>query len=105
MPDKSWRILETEKQFQAAVMALARINKWAFYHTHNSRHSAKGFPDLCLVRGKRLIFAELKTDKGRVSVDQELWLAALGAVEGIEVLIWRPSSWPEIEKVLKANGP
>ena len=99
-------IRETEKQFQSSVMQLARLTGWCFYHTHNSRKSAAGFPDLVLVRKHRLIFAELKTDKGKVSVDQELWLAALGAVPGIEALCWRPSDWGEIETTLKkAKGP
>ena len=44
------------------------------YHPHDSRHGG-----VCRsylrdwLRGKRLSSAELKTDKGKVSVDQELW--------------------------------
>ena len=97
---------QTEKQFQTTVMQLARLTGWNFYHTHDSRHSAKGFPDLCLVRGPRCIMAELKTDTGKLTADQEAWLIALGAVPGLEVALWRPSSWPEIERVLrKAKSP
>ena len=92
---------ESEKHFQAAVMQLARLTGWCFYHTHNSRHSAKGFPDLCLVRGNVCIMAELKTDTGKVTADQEAWLIALDAVPGLEVALWRPSDWGEIEKALK----
>ena len=60
---------ETEKRFQRTLMQLARLTGWCFYHTHNSRHSAMGFPDLCLVRGNRLIFAELKTVTGKLTAD------------------------------------
>ena len=69
----------------------------AFYHTFDSNsRQAKGFPDLCLVRGKRLIFAELKTDTGKLTADQEAWLIALGAVPGLEVACCeRPKSWPD----------
>ena len=79
---------ETEKQFQSAVMGYARHAGWCFYHTHNSRHSAAGFPDLCLVRGDRCIMAELKTDTGKVTADQEAWLKALDGVSELDA--WRP---------------
>ena len=59
----------------------------------------KGFPDLLMVRGKRGVAAELKSEKGRLTQDQEHWLLALGAA-GIEVYEWRPADWDEIERVL-----
>ena len=40
----------TETQLQSAIIELARLTGWLVYHTHDSRHSAKGFPDLCMVR-------------------------------------------------------
>lgn len=90
----------TEASFQGAVLEYAALCGWLAYHTYDSRHSAKGFPDLVLVRDNRLIFAELKTDTGRVSPDQREWLdALLGA--GAEVHIWRPADWPEILDTLK----
>ena len=96
----------SERQFQTTVMQLARLNGWCFYHTHNSRHSQAGFPDLCLVRGPRLIFAELKTDTGKLTADQEAWLIALDAVPGLEVACWRPKDWGTIETTLKkAKNP
>ena len=95
------QLRETEKQFQSAVMQLARLTGWCFYHTHDSRRSGSGFPDLCLVRNHRCIMAELKTDTGKVTADQELWLAALGAVEGIEAACWRPKDWGTIETTLR----
>ncbi len=95
---------ESESAFQQAVLDLAALTGWRAYHTHNSRHSAAGFPDLVLVRPPRLIFAELKTEKGRASVHQAVWLDDLGAVaedcEPIEVHLWRPSNWPDITTIL-----
>lgn len=97
-------LVPTEKEFQASVIELARVNGFRDYHTHNSRHSAAGFPDLVLVRGDRLIFAELKTERGRVSEAQRAWLDDLTAValacSGVEVYIWRPSHWPHIARAL-----
>ncbi|MGD0386400.1 MAG: VRR-NUC domain-containing protein [Solirubrobacteraceae bacterium] len=89
----------TEKQFQQQVVDWARFNHWLVYHPHDSRHSAAGFPDLALVRDGRLVFAELKTARGRVSVAQHEWLAALAA-SGCETHVWRPADWPVIERTL-----
>jgi hypothetical protein len=82
-----------EKVLQTAIVDLAEIRGWLVYHTHDSRRSAPGFPDLVLVRGERLIFAELKSETGRVSPDQRLWLQALERTDA-EVYLWKPEDWP-----------
>jgi hypothetical protein len=41
----------TEKTLQANVTRLAKVCGWRVYHTWLSKHSAKGFPDLLLLRG------------------------------------------------------
>lgn len=91
---------QTEKQFMEAVIEYARRLNWLVYHTHTSKYSEAGYPDLTLVRGDRLVFAELKTERGRVSVAQERWLDALRRAT-TEVWLWRPRDWPEIEDVLR----
>ena len=91
----------SEKDFQAAVLQLAHLTGWLAYHTFDSRRSPPGYPDLTLVRGDRIIFAELKTDTGKATQDQETWLAALGAVPGIKAALWRPRDWSAIETTLK----
>lgn len=75
------------------------------YHTHDSRFSEKGFPDLTIVLHGRVIFAELKSEKGKVSLAQEKWLDELD-VAGAEVYLWRPTDWAngEIERIL-LHGP
>lgn len=70
----------TEAQWQAQVEGLARMYGWRVYHTHDSRRSAAGFPDLVMVRGPELIFAELKGESTRVTREQEAWLADLHRV-------------------------
>jgi hypothetical protein len=94
----------TESEFQALVLDMANLFGWRSYHTHDSRRSAAGFPDLVLVRRERLIFAELKTERGRVGDAQSEWLDALDAIPGIEVYLWRPSDTGRIEHVLR-YGP
>ena len=86
----------SEKDFQRQVIELAELNGFLVYHTHDSRKSAKGFPDLVMARTERVVFAELKTEKGLVSREQWLWLAALP-----NAYVWRPSDWDSIVKVLR----
>jgi hypothetical protein len=78
-----------EDDVEATVRQLADTFGWLSYHTHNSRHSAAGFPDWVLVRGPETIFAELKGSRGRLSPEQRIWLDALDAA-GHEVYVWRP---------------
>ena len=104
----------SERDLLAQVRQLALVCDWLVYHTHDSRRSPAGFPDLVLVRSERLIFAELKKEKGRVTPDQKRWLDALEACQVApgpemlpgdhwlpEVYIWRPSNWAEIVEVLR----
>jgi len=95
------RSATTEKEFQAQVLHLAKLTGWRCYHTHDSRRSAPGFPDLALCRPPVIVFAELKTDTGKARPEQRDWLAALGGCESVEAALWRPSDWREIEEVLK----
>lgn len=87
-----------EKQFQAEVIKEAKRRGWRCFHVHDSRKSEAGWPDLVLVRD-RVVFAELKSEGGRLTADQKTWVELLGGA-GAEVYVWRPSSWPEIMRVL-----
>ena len=40
----------TEREWQAQVVSAAQALGWTTYHTHDSRRSNKGWPDLVLVR-------------------------------------------------------
>lgn len=91
----------TEAEFQRLVVEYAEWNGWKTYHTFDSRRSNAGFPDLVLVRKRRLLFVELKSEKGRVTNDQKAWLADLQLCPGVDTCLWRPSDWPKIEVVLR----
>lgn len=82
----------TEAQLQQLVVDAARWGGLLAYHTHDSRRSQRGFPDLVIV-GSRMLFRELKADRGRVSADQQLWLDRLAAA-GADAAVWRPADWP-----------
>ena len=60
--------------------------------TAMSGAGCKGFPDLVLLREDRLLWRELKTERGRVTVEQRAWLDELVAA-GQDAGIWRPSHW------------
>jgi hypothetical protein len=92
----------TEKAWQATVLEAARTCGWLVYHTHNSRRSQPGFPDLVLVRD-RVIFVELKAEDGKLSHAQADWLAALGRA-GADVHCWRPSDWDLVSATLGGRG-
>ena len=90
----------TEKQLQSDIIRIAKRCGWKVYHTHDSRRSEFGYPDLTMVRHGRLIFAEIKRELGKPTLEQSRWLEALSMVPGTEVYIWRPQDIQEIEGVL-----
>jgi hypothetical protein len=99
----------TEKEWLAQVTQLARLYGWRCYHTLRSQGSGAGFPDLVLVRPPQLVFAELKTDKGRVSPAQREWLAdldeaAADASHAIHVGVWRPADFDRVHAILRREA-
>ena len=87
-------ITMTEAELLEAVRDLARYRKWLTYHTHRSDRSEPGFPDLVMARADRLIFAELKSETGKMSVPQRTWMTALRAFDGaVEYHLWTPRDW------------
>jgi hypothetical protein len=84
----------TEDQLQKVILAASKRYGWLVYHTHDSRRSQPGYPDLHLVHeGHGLsLFRELKTQKGTLRPDQKTWIRALEQV-GQNVAVWRPIDW------------
>lgn len=91
----------TERQFQSQVVKVAKLNGWLVYHTFDSRRSEPGFPDLVLVKGERVIFAELKSEQGRVRPEQVEWLERLSVAKEMKAVVWRPS---ELKQIVKSLG-
>lgn len=114
----------TERRFQQQVVKYAELMGWRVYHdaATNQRarcrkcraklacaecgtpvtvvRNASGMPDLLLVRRPRVIWAELKADRGAVTPSQRTMIDDLRAC-GQEVYIWRPIHWEYIEKCLR----
>lgn len=98
--------LELEKDFQRRVEEYARLEGWHVYSVPDSRRvSLSGYPDLTMWRvlDKRLIFAELKREKGRLRPQQEVILEELRQLGVAEVYVWRPSNWNEILDTLRRS--
>lgn len=101
----------TEAQFQQQIIDLAHLYGWRVAHFRPAwskdgqrcmtavQADGAGWPDLTLVKGSRLIFAEIKSDKGRISPDQQGWLDALQKTRA-EVYLWRPDDWPQVQEIL-----
>lgn len=115
--------LITEAEFTDQLLELAAIYGWETLHLRHafSRGTyrvatqgtlGKGWPDLVLVRARdrRLIFAELKRDGGKLTDDQAHVLGILGELAGpdrgaletqVEVFTWRPSDFDAIQEALR----
>lgn len=99
----------SEAQFQQQIEQLARGYGYRVYHAPDNRPGGKskrvqrvtpGFPDLVAVRPGVLLFAELKTQTGRIRPEQAEWLQLLGTVEGVHTFLWRPSDFDDINATL-----
>lgn len=101
----------SEREFMSQVIEMARFLGYLVYHPYDSRHSTPGFPDLTMIkpgcddRPGRIIFAELKSTTGRVTLAQKTWLEALKSCTGIEVYLWRPADFDSIVECLKREIP
>jgi hypothetical protein len=103
--------VQREKDFQRAVIDLARLTGWRVHHTRPALtrrgrwltpiQGDAGFPDLVLVRAGRVIFAELKRVGGKPTAEQQAWLEALQACAGVEVYLWTPDDWEAIIDALQ----
>jgi hypothetical protein len=78
-----------EAAFQAWIVAHAKERGWRVYHTHDSRKSAGGFPDLHMLRAGRQVVLEVKTMTGVLSNDQADWISAYND-SGIFAKLVRP---------------
>ena len=80
------RIIPLEADAQAAILDIARLQHWLTYHTHDSRGSDPGFPDLVLVR-ERIVHVEMKRQGETPRPTQIDWLDRLARAGG-EVYVW-----------------
>lgn len=94
-----------ETQFQDQVVELAERAGWWWWHDTDSRRNRSGLPDLILIRPPRIVFAELKREKGRLRPLQTKVLEMLSRCPGVEQYLWRPSDWETVKAVLTRREP
>lgn len=99
---KKWE-MTSEKELQSAVLEYMGWRSWLVYHTHDSRRSQPGFPDVVGVKGSRLVFIELKTEKGKLRAEQKEWLDRLVKAHD-EVYLVRPSTQDALFENLENLG-
>lgn len=105
--------VESEKEFQARLIAFARSRGWSMIaHFRPARvmrrgketyetpigEDGRGFVDLVMLR-ERMVTIEAKVKKNKRSPDQLKWAAALQKA-GVEYYCFYPRDFAEIERVL-----
>lgn len=84
----------TEDELLQAITEAATYLGWRWHHIRRSDQALQmghsGFPDLVMVKGDRLLFLELKTEAGTLTVDQYAWVAALRS-SSVRAAVIRPS--------------
>lgn len=105
----------SERRFQAQVVRLAEMFSWKVWHDNASAGRRQcqacgapvtipgnpaGLPDLILVRRPRVVWVELKAQRGKLTDDQWAYIEELKASRQ-EAYVWRPSDFKIIERVLR----
>ena len=84
----------SEDEFQDIVEKIAEKHGWKFYHApYKEGRRVPGFPDLVIVRD-RILFRELKTARGQLTLEQEKWIRRLQNA-GSDAKVWRPDDIDE----------
>ena len=100
--------LMSERVLKNTIVTYARGYGWLVHHDLPSQRANgswatvtqgdSGFPDLVLVHvgsNPQIIYAELKTQRGKLTTAQQQWLDALQAA-GQTAVVWRPSDLQDI---------
>jgi hypothetical protein len=96
----------TERDFQEVVIGLAKLHRWHVAHfrpamtEHGWRTAMEGdtgYPDLTLARNGVVLIVELKTQKGKVTQQQQKWAEQIGE----QYRLWRPSDLESIKEELR----
>jgi hypothetical protein len=106
----------SENDLLEAVVSLAGELGWMVFHPRPGMTGRgewltfaagrSGYPDLTLARKGTVLFAELKSEKGRLSEAQKEWGEHVTPVQRNPThshRIWRPTEWLDgtIERVLR----
>ncbi len=97
---KDYKPKITHADFQWQIVKYAKLCGWDYQYWWRTLKSPKGFLDLVLVRQPRLIFAEIKIPPDVLSKEQQKWFNIWKQMPQVEVYIWKPDDWNDIEQIL-----
>lgn len=89
----------SERAYQETLVTTLEVFGWHVCHVYplQTKHgwrtgtTADGWPDLVCLRREWIIAIEVKSDKGRATPQQRLWLHRFAAVESARAWLLRPS--------------
>lgn len=81
-----------EGELEALIAGACKQLGLLRWHTHNSKHSPKGWVDDVIAGPGGTLFRELKKHDGRVTPEQRKCIDALRA-SGLDVDVWRTQDW------------
>ena len=101
----------TEDELKGAVMDLARLLGLYVHHCRPAKtdkgwrtpiEGDAGFPDLVIAGTQGVLFRELKSERGRPTLPQQLWMDRLHTAQA-DVGLWRPADLRDgrVETALK----
>lgn len=79
----------TEADLQATVTGICDLRRLDWYHVRVSKGMRPGWPDLVIIGPGKLLYRELKSERGSVTPDQRAVGAKLTAA-GCDWAVWRP---------------
>jgi len=91
----------SEREWQAELVRTAEAAGWWCWHDADSRRNKAGLPDLIAIRGPRLLFIEVKAERGTLRPAQVEFFNRLRGVTGVEFYVFRPSDRAWARKVLE----
>lgn len=100
----------SEEEFLGQIIELAHLYQWRVHHVRPAWTNKGwrtpiqgdvGFPDLVLARSPRVIIAEVKSEKGRLTPEEREWLTEVDTCVGVESYLWRPRMWDDIVGILR----
>lgn len=100
----------TEREFTDQVLQMLATFGWQSLHIRPGRTATswrtpvagngKGFPDILAIRRERIVVAELKVGRNKLTEEQRDWLH-LWQLARAEVFEWRPEDFQSIAQVLR----
>ena len=106
------KIKKSEKDTQRQIIDYLKLTGWSVYRTNNAAtwnakcqayiwHGKKGYPDITAIKGKILMYVEVKSSVGKLSTDQAEFQKLISEVDQVMAVTAR--SLDDILAKISAN--